>query len=1292
MTNSEQRSEFIKIDSRDNYFVLLHLSDLHFFSDIEGEEIQIVNKIVNHLKDLIKSNVIPRIDVVVVSGDLTNKGKEDQFKVFGESMNVLADQIGITKERILFTCGNHDFDIDTLKNDEDIKKTIINSAQARDGATSPLINNALLNPTINESSYRALLEGTQKFYQFSKEYYEEDYYRDRIYRIVTYDICGNDDYLVNIALLNSSFINSGKTTGIGSERGLFSRAQISQVINDLEKIKKDYKNKECNISVYHHPFNYINDVEQPYYKDMFRHNFNIGLHGHIHTQENRAIEENFLEISAGALNAPEQKIIEANLVLIDFDESKIDTISLKYTYGSGWNDEGKKTYPLKDEMENQSAILEKINGWIRKNPPIIKAINMMGKQFSKDISINLNSEKDINLNSDEVLIQLYTKYILNIDGIEQKKEIFDILHELREKHPSSTIVLLGQAGAGKSSISSFFFKDFSERPSWKVYSKRQNAINIFIDLGKKETALEILGYLERFNPSILNMKVYLFFDSYDEYKTLIETTTADEDRVLSFLRKIKNKTNEWQIVLLSLRTNIHDMYKTKIEECLSEQEIVELKEIDIKEDKLEKIKDILKKIFSNSYLLDTVNIDIATDSIIKVFSENKDLPRLPIFIVAISYISLARINLNISRNGRYSSFLLFYNFAKAIHTLESTSKKINISFDQYVKEFSELAWYRFVTDEYDFFRESKSDPTFYNRMLPLEFSQKVHKMLESNELSPFINRNGLEQSGGDYAFCHDNFLRLFISIFIVTKLFSKNSTDIEIETVLSIPQRKDVTEFVTDYLNSLISNDNEYTKLNNFIEIEKVLDRLIKISENLLVKRDQKTYIFDINASSLIIYYLGRIKLPPSSIEFLKEFLTKTYLGQLEVVNKINKSEIQKIESKYKLWQLRNIMVSLMKLDDLEIEKEYFRRLFQSDVEREINIAYHQDYYLDIPVKEWYSNLFQYKKQFPMNTYEYLRRTLITYISNPQGTYFNLPYYTLLEIINKRLCDGEGFKLKDEILVPLAFLILIGSIAENGYISNESSIYYQNKSYLKSIIEEHFDNKQKAILSYYVWTEKESLSKFSKTRDFNTGKLLENLQYYIGDNALRDGTTLFQILQIYRLKDLQRSGWKKRGVREPESVADHIFSSIFLSSVLLHEDNSSENEIMKKVKVMQILMAHDLGESIIGDYLPEEIDPKKKEKEEIEAMKIISSKLFNKLIFEDFMEFSKKQSSEAKLANQIDKLDPIVQLLLYLKRTDGGLDEFFVNADSLGIFQDQRIVKFYELVKEFYQTEVGKIL
>lgn len=65
----------------------------------------------------------------------------------------------------------------------------------------------------------------------------------------------------------------------------------------------------------------------------------------------------------------------------------------------------------------------------------------------------------------------------------------------------------------------------------------------------------------------------------------------------------------------------------------------------------------------------------------------------------------------------------------------------------------------------------------------------------------------------------------------------------------------------------------------------------------------------------------------------------------------------------------------------------------------------------------------------------------------------------------------------------------------------------------------------------------------------------------------------------YRLKDEARGGWLLRGVRDPESVADHSWGTAFLC--LLYADDAG----VDRDRAMVMALVHDLAEARTGDVV-----------------------------------------------------------------------------------------------------------
>lgn len=130
------------------------------------------------------------------------------------------------------------------------------------------------------------------------------------------------------------------------------------------------------------------------------------------------------------------------------------------------------------------------------------------------------------------------------------------------------------------------------------------------------------------------------------------------------------------------------------------------------------------------------------------------------------------------------------------------------------------------------------------------------------------------------------------------------------------------------------------------------------------------------------------------------------------------------------------------------------------------------------------------------------------------------------------------------------------------------------------------------------------------------------------------------------LKNVIRSGWKTWNVKKDriESIAEHIFGTQMLAIAMKSEYNY-DLDIMK---VIYMLAIHELGEILIGDYMPFEISIEDKKKIEHEAVhKILSGLIEGNQIEELFLEFDAHKTKEAIFAFECDKLECNIQCKLY---------------------------------------------
>jgi len=138
--------------------------------------------------------------------------------------------------------------------------------------------------------------------------------------------------------------------------------------------------------------------------------------------------------------------------------------------------------------------------------------------------------------------------------------------------------------------------------------------------------------------------------------------------------------------------------------------------------------------------------------------------------------------------------------------------------------------------------------------------------------------------------------------------------------------------------------------------------------------------------------------------------------------------------------------------------------------------------------------------------------------------------------------------------------------------------------------------------------------------------------------------------QIAGLKKLPRSGWKiKLGLTDSESVAEHSYMMSVMAMVLTDLKNLNSEKVIK----MSVL--HDWAESKIGDFMPDEIGYDKKSELENYAMMEILETLPEqiKTQYESLWnEFLERDTPEARLVHELDKLEMALQAKIYEKDVD----------------------------------------
>ena len=160
---------------------------------------------------------------------------------------------------------------------------------------------------------------------------------------------------------------------------------------------------------------------------------------------------------------------------------------------------------------------------------------------------------------------------------------------------------------------------------------------------------------------------------------------------------------------------------------------------------------------------------------------------------------------------------------------------------------------------------------------------------------------------------------------------------------------------------------------------------------------------------------------------------------------------------------------------------------------------------------------------------------------------------------------------------------------------------------------------------------------------------------------------LFEINdEIFVMKNMLRKGWLIRNVKSKtgrvESVAEHCFSTCMLALEIINK----EKRDIDQLKVLKMILYHEIGEIDVGDITPHDNIPlEEKHNRELEGVKRISKAYNMPEILELWLEYEEQKTEEAKFVKMVDKLDAVIQSKIYSRleeKESDIVDEFAKNA------------------------------
>lgn len=195
--------------------------------------------------------------------------------------------------------------------------------------------------------------------------------------------------------------------------------------------------------------------------------------------------------------------------------------------------------------------------------------------------------------------------------------------------------------------------------------------------------------------------------------------------------------------------------------------------------------------------------------------------------------------------------------------------------------------------------------------------------------------------------------------------------------------------------------------------------------------------------------------------------------------------------------------------------------------------------------------------------------------------------------------------------------------------------------------------------------------------------------YLLNLNADRD-SSIGVLEKLYSLKTSKRKGWQSRGIENGESIADHIYGAYLVGLLYLPEGTPDFPDIeytgYNKKKILNMILLHDIGEAYTGDIVSTQKTYEQEQKEQQIVRAVFMSSTYTEVAdLEDYKEsweeFINNSSINAKLAHEIDKIENLVQLLIYQKSGET-IEDFASWKDNLKNAIDTRLgMSIYEFIE-----------
>lgn len=282
-------------------------------------------------------------------------------------------------------------------------------------------------------------------------------------------------------------------------------------------------------------------------------------------------------------------------------------------------------------------------------------------------------------------------------------------------------------------------------------------------------------------------------------------------------------------------------------------------------------------------------------------------------------------------------------------------------------------------------------------------------------------------------------------------------------------------------------------------------------------------------------------------------------------------------------------------------------------------------------------------------------------------------YNSFDEFVTAFLC---GHELGDTGVCTTEFYesLLITSIAFFNQLHGDGNNKF-NMHPFDIIDEAYYDNLRKEYVTENVLGYRRLLFTSQFARELNSKS--NSYAYLMVQNARPEYLGIYK--EFGKLKEIIRQGWVKRKVNPDfnESDATHSLQMLALASVCFR---LYPLEHLDKQKVYEMIIIHEIAETIVGDIVENSDEHlTKSEKERIAVHKIFANLQYKDYFINLWEEFESRKSEEAKFVYELDKLDPVLKARYLDKELgrDDLFDDFYDYEDKRGTFIDTPLQKLF---------------